>query len=83
MTYAYVGCRIENYKSNIIQISLDDPIVYNSIQYGADNTCLFLIIILSVVIIRANVHKRVRPEPVSNTLSRSVKYRSKQEFWKS
>lgn len=37
MSYAYVGCRVENIKSNIVQLSLDEPIVYNTPQYASDN----------------------------------------------
>lgn len=39
ISYAYVGCRIENYKSNIVKISLDDPIMYNAPQVGRNINC--------------------------------------------
>ena len=37
--FAYVGCRVENSKSRIFEISLDNPVVYNSPSAHASKTC--------------------------------------------
>ena len=39
--FAYVGCRVENSKSRIFEISLEHPVVYNSPSARAATTCSY------------------------------------------
>ena len=39
VAYAYVGCRVETFKSRIIQVSLDEPIVYQFDVLGSGGNC--------------------------------------------
>lgn len=68
--FAYIGCRVENSKSRIMEVPLDNPLIVPDPPKHAPSPCTpshRCLILLDVV--RAKLKQRSRPERVGSLFS--------------